>query len=119
MRQSVKLLFGAAAIAGSLVMLASEPRVHAQPLQPDPSNVCLDPQQIQGTQVKDARTILFHMRDGTTWLNTLVAPCPWLVSQQSGFKQTIHSDRICANNQTITVIATGNVCRLGTFTKVN
>ena len=118
MTRGAKILFGLAALAGSLVVLATTPAVQAQP-QPDPNNVCLDPEYIVSTQALDARTILFKMRDGAVWRNTLVAPCPQIVNQVGGFTQTVHNQKICANQQNITVNQTGNVCRLGPFVRVN
>ena len=116
MKTSAKIIFGAAALAGSITAFLSVPAVQAQP-QPDPNNVCLDPQDIRGTQAIDARTILFRMRDGTVWRNTLIAPCPWLVTHANGWTQVVKNDRICANQQQITINDTGNVCRLGGFTR--
>ena len=116
MKTSAKILFGAAALAGSLVAFLNTPAVQAQP-QPDPNNVCLDPKDVESTQAINPRTILFRMRDGSVWRNTLVAPCPWLVTHVGGFSQVVHGNRICANQQEITVVDTGNVCRLGGFTR--
>ena len=118
MTRGAKILFGLAALAGSLAVVATTPAVQAQP-QPDPNTVCLDPEYIVSTQTLDARTIIFHMRDGAVWRNTLVAPCPQLVNTTGGFTQVVHTQRICANQQNITVNQTGNVCRLGPFVRVN
>lgn len=118
MTRGAKILFGLAALAGSVVVLTTTPAVQAQP-QPDPNSVCLDPEYIVSTQAVDARTILFKMRDGAVWRNTLAAPCPQIVNQVGGFTQTVHNQKICANQQNITVNQTGNVCRLGPFVRVN
>jgi hypothetical protein len=41
------------------------------------------------------------------------------MNQLGGFTQVVHTQRICANQQNITVNQTGNVCRLGPFVRVN
>jgi hypothetical protein len=117
MKISAKILLALAAVGGSLAAIAVAPPVQAQNGQ-DPNNVCLNPQDIKFTQTKDSRTIVFQMRDGSAWVNTLAAACPNLVSTGSAWTQTVHSDSICANKQQITLIQTGNVCRLGAFTRV-
>jgi hypothetical protein len=119
MKTSAKILLGVAAFVAPMLAAAVTPAVRAQTAQPDPNNVCLNTDDIRGTQAVNARTILFHMRDGTVWRNTLAAPCPQMMSHTSGFAQTVHGDRICSNNQTFTILDTGNVCRLGTFSRVN
>ena len=119
MKFSAKMFLSGAALASCVVALSAVVPVQAQNTAPQASGiVCLDPQDIKGTQAKDSRTILFHMRDGTTWRNTLVAPCPSLMSQNS-WTQRVHNDRICANQQQITIAQTGEVCRLGAFTRAN
>ncbi len=93
----------------------------AAPVQAQDSNsrpVCLNTTQLMNTQVPDARTILFRMRDGSVWRNDLARPCPDLVGHGGGFTQVVHVDTICANVQEIEVNATGMVCRLGEFTRV-
>jgi hypothetical protein len=120
MKISAKLVLGAAALAGSIAgFIATQPApaVAAQNNE-DPNSVCLNTVDIKFTQTKDSRTILFNMRDGSVWQNTLAAPCPNLVSTGSAWTQVAHTDFICANKQEITLIQTGNVCRLGTFTRV-
>jgi hypothetical protein len=121
MKNSAKILLGLAALAGPMLALTQALPVQAQPQQPqpNPNTVCLDPQDIRGTQAINARTLLFHMRDGTVWKNTLAAPCPQMMSHSGGFSQTVHADRICSNQQTFTILDTGEVCRLGTFSREN
>jgi hypothetical protein len=100
----------------SALALSSAVPVRAQN---SPGNVCLNVTEIQNTQAVDRRTILYKMRDGKVWRNTLVADCPTLVGFSSGgFTQVSHTDFICANSQLIKT-QSGNVCRLGEFTRVN
>jgi len=112
------LLSTAVAVIPALLLSAALP-VRAQNPSGPSSTVCLDPQYIVGTQAVNARTILFRMKNGEVWRNDLARPCPDLVSQSGGFSHVVHNDRICANVQEIEVNATGMVCRLGEFTRVN
>jgi len=63
--------------------------------------------------------VLFYMRDGTIWQNDLAYPCPDLANHNSGFSMTVHGQRVCNNQQSITVVLTVMVCRLGVFHRVN
>jgi hypothetical protein len=117
MKNSANFAFGLALVAGSVLALVSTAPVSAQNEQ-NPNNVCLNPADIKFTQTKDAKTIVFQMRDGTVWQNTLAASCPSLIAHGSAWTQTVRGDRICSNQQEITLIETGNVCRLGAFTRV-
>ena len=96
----------------------------AQPVVPPPTDnsgpVCLRPfdtphDAIDHTHVVDPSTILFYMRDGTIWKNTLHQPCPGLMFH--GFSFVTHQDEICANAQGIQVLVTNQVCVLGGFTR--
>jgi hypothetical protein len=115
MKSSLKI-FGSAFFAMSTLALFSAIPVQAQNA---PGNVCLNVTEIRNTQAVDRRTILYKMRDGKVWRNTLAADCPTLVGFSSGgFTQVTHTDFICANSQMIKT-QSGNVCRLGEFTRVN
>jgi hypothetical protein len=115
MKSSLKF-FGSTILAMSALALSSAVPVQAQN---SPGNVCLNVTEIQNTQAVDRRTILYKMRDGKVWRNTLFADCPTLVGFSSGgFTQVSHTDFICANSQLIRT-QSGNVCRLGEFTRVN
>src|SRR5689334_15368214 len=79
--------------------------------------VCLYTYRIENTTVPNARTILFHMKDGSVWRNTLRNACPDL-----RFRGFVYVDRgslykICANLDTVRVIDTGEACMLGPFTQ--
>ncbi len=88
----------------------------AQPAAP-PAKVCLNVSDIQRSEIPDDRTIIFHMRDGKVWRNTLKTVCPML--KISPFTQVLRSgDLMCANQQTIHVAMTGNSCMLGEFSQV-
>jgi hypothetical protein len=79
--------------------------------------VCLYTYRIENTTVPNAHTIVFHMKDGSVWRNTLRNACPELM-----FRGFVYVDRgslykICANLDTVRVIESGEVCLLGPFTK--
>lgn len=79
--------------------------------------ICLYTDRIENTSIPDARTIDFHMRDGTVWRNTLRNACPDL--KWWGFVYVIHGpEEVCENLQAIRVLHTGETCLLGTFTKL-
>jgi len=110
-------IFGSAIIAASTLVLSAAMPVQAQ--NAPGGNVCLNVTEIKSTQAIDKRTILYRMRDGKVWRNTLVADCPTLVGFSNGaFVQVAHTDFICANSQHIKTTS-GNVCRLGAFTREN
>jgi hypothetical protein len=110
------MAYGAALAAGVAVALASA-TMPVQAQSGAAQGVCLDPQQIRSTQIKDNRTILFQMRNGDVWTNTLVAECPGLKSGQS-ISQMVTTNRICAFRQSFSSNFSGAMCRLGAFTRV-
>jgi hypothetical protein len=84
---------------------------------PEPAKVCIHTRQIVNDTSPDARTILFTMRDGSVWRNSLQSACPDL--KFNGFRWTVRfSDEVCDNDQSITVLQSGQVCQLGRFTQV-
>ncbi|HEY6577989.1 MAG TPA: hypothetical protein VIY09_01580 [Rhizomicrobium sp.] len=111
------------AIAACVAALAASPAL----AQPGPTHspmtgvgpVCLRPfsstqDTINHTHVLDPRHILFYMRDGKVWLNTLKGPCPGLMFH--GFSFVTPEDDVCANSTPIQVIESGETCTLGPFT---
>ena len=117
MKKSIKFLFGSALLGSSAMVLSATIPVQAQ--SPKGANVCLNVTEILRSQAVDNQTIIYHMKDGKVWRNTLAAPCPELVSFAAGsYAQELHTDYLCGYTQTITV-ASGMVCRLGGFTRVN
>jgi len=105
------------AFAGAALVLAATAASGVQaPASSPASNVCLFSRNIQRTEVVNDRTILFHMRDGKVWRNTLRRVCPLLTT--SPYTQNLHTDQVCANQQFIHVTRTGDTCALGDFTPV-
>lgn len=102
-------------IGALLAALAAVPAM-AQPeaSAPKPNNVCLWTYLIDHTTIKDkGKAIVFHMRNGKDWINTLKAPCPAL--QFNGFAYVTRNGQICSNMETIMVLRTHQVCMLGNF----
>ena len=81
-----------------------------------PDKVCLNVREIQRTETPNDRTIIFHMRDGKVWRNTLRSVCPML--SISPYSQVLHTEQVCANQQFIRVAQSGYTCVLGDFTPV-
>jgi hypothetical protein len=77
--------------------------------------VCLDTYYISSTHVVDAKTILFKMKNGTVWRNTLRSSCPGLLFD--GYSYVLHGTDLCGDMQSIRVLSTDEICLLGKFTK--
>jgi hypothetical protein len=110
----------AAALAAAFVAM---PAIAQPDMAPAPTTgvgpVCLRPfdspqDLINHTHVLDPQHVLFYMRDGKVWLNTLKGPCPGLMFR--GFSFVTPEDEICANSTPIKVIDSGETCSLGPFT---
>jgi hypothetical protein len=78
--------------------------------------VCLDTYYIDSSRVVDPQTIIFRMKDGTQWRNTLRAPCKGLMFH--GYTYNVHYTELCGYGQAIRVLVTQEVCSLGDFTKI-
>ena len=78
--------------------------------------ICLQTINLDHTSVKDAQTILFYMKNGDVFQNSLRNACPGL--KFHGFVTDIRGGigEICSNQQTIKVLVTREVCMLGEFT---
>jgi hypothetical protein len=76
--------------------------------------VCIVSRLIDHTSVQDSKTVLFHMKDGKVWRNTLQNPCPSL--NFHGFVMNMGPvDTVCSNQQSIRVLKTNETCMLGEF----
>jgi hypothetical protein len=81
------------------------------------ARICLNVRDITGNYSPDANTIIFHMRDGTDWRNTLVSPCPGL--RFDGFVWVLHGTQdVCEGQQSLRVLRSGELCFLGKFQKM-
>lgn len=101
-------------IAAAALALAAT-SAGAQPASVSSSgNVCLKTIQIDRTETPDTHTILYFMKNGTAWKNTLRSDCIGL--RQNGFiYRPTPPDQVCGNFQVIRAIETGSVCTLGAF----
>jgi hypothetical protein len=98
-----------AAVAAALAALTVATSAGAAP-------VCLTSYLIQNTTIPDSHTILFHMKDGTTWRNTLRNSCPDL--KWYGFVYVVSgTTEVCENLLAVRTIYTGETCLLGAFTR--
>jgi hypothetical protein len=101
---------------GAAVLALATTAALAQPASVSSSgNVCLKTIQIDHTETPDTHTILFFMKNGSAWKNTLKSDCVGL--RQNGFiYMPTPPDQVCGNFQTIRAIETKSVCVLGAFT---
>lgn len=79
------------------------------------NTTCLKTVLVDHTSVKDASTIVYYMKGGEVWKNSLNTPCTTLPHNGYIYMPTV-PDNICGNLQRIKVIQTGEVCQLGAFT---
>ncbi|HEX5281171.1 MAG TPA: hypothetical protein VFW28_13915 [Micropepsaceae bacterium] len=105
-----------AKIIPMLAVFAVPAAVPLQATAADSGGVCLKTENIQRTEIISDRSILFHMRDGRIWRNDLRTACPML--KVSPYTEKLTTDLICANQQFIHLLLTGNDCALGVFTEV-
>lgn len=103
-----------ATIAGALALSVSPALAQPAPGAQPNNGVCLWTRDIDHTHVVDANHVLFYLKTGPVWMNTLKGPCPGL--NFHGF--VVHSGdvRICSNSEGITVLTTHQACGLGNFT---
>jgi hypothetical protein len=104
-------LFGAAMLA--LAGCSDDPVV--ADTTPTGNGVCLQLSAIDHTEIRDDQTILFFMKGGKVWKNTLTFSCPAL-KLEGGFKYETDTQQICSELQTIHVVNSGGLCELGQFT---
>jgi hypothetical protein len=78
--------------------------------------VCLNTFYIDSSRVVDPQTIIFRMKDGTQWRNTLRAPCIGL--RFHGYTYNVKYTELCDYGQSIRVLESNEVCTLGSFTKI-
>jgi len=104
------------AIAGCLAATTALAADGMPPPAPvERNNVCLQPSFVDHTTVLSDSEILYYMKNGKIWKNTLPRACPGL-KFENGFAQVIRGDTICSNMQIIHVLRRGTPCSLGAFT---
>jgi hypothetical protein len=77
--------------------------------------ICLDTRKMVRSDSKDGRTMLFKMRDGSTYVNHLQGFCPDL--KFAGFIWQLHGGdtKVCEFENTFHVLQSGQICTLGKF----
>jgi len=76
--------------------------------------ICLDTRRMVSSDSKDGRTMVFKMRDGSTYVNHLQGFCPDL--KFTGFAWQLHGDtKVCEFENTFHVLQSGQICTLGKF----
>ena len=104
------------AIAGCLAATAALAAGETPPTTSmERNNVCIQPSFVDHTTVLSDSEILYVMKNGKIWKNTLQRACPGL-KFENGFAQVIRGDSICSNMQIIHVLRRGTPCSLGAFT---
>jgi hypothetical protein len=79
--------------------------------------VCIDAHNIRRSQpARDEKSITFVMNNGERWRNDLSRRCTGI--SFNGFIWTLHTDRVCDNQETLRVPQTGGICTLGKFTQL-
>jgi hypothetical protein len=77
--------------------------------------VCIDARDIVSSKSTDGKTMVFKMKDGTTWVNHLQGSCPDL--RYNGFAWNLRSGdtQVCERAQSLHVIQSPEICVLGKF----
>jgi hypothetical protein len=113
--QAVKshgLKLAAGTLAATLLLAACVDSAAAAQRSPI---TCLKVRSVSGTNVVDENTIDFHMRDGSTYRNSLARPCGGAIF--SAFVHHSATDVFC-DHEVITVVQPQQHCMLGTFKKL-
>ena len=103
-------------LTGAVALLITAQTASAQPSR---APICLPTRSIAQTSPSpDGTAITFRMTDGSVWRNDLRGRCPDL--RWGGFSWTTSDpmERVCENEQTISVIRSAEVCALGNFTQL-
>ena len=84
-------------------------------------SVCIEGYNIQDTDRPNNTTIVFHMKDGSTYVNHTVGTCAGLAADPEGFTFSPTdpgNDEYCSNLVTIKLNTFKSECLLGAFVKV-
>jgi hypothetical protein len=107
------MLMGAALLA--LAGCSDDEPAVAKDANPAGNGVCLQVSQIDHTDIVNDSAIVFFMKDGKAYMNTMHISCPSL-QMEGSFSYMTDAVEICSNAQTIRVKNSGNFCELGQFT---
>jgi hypothetical protein len=79
------------------------------------NGICIRTDFIDHTDIPDDKTIIFHMKGGIAYRNSLQFACTSL-KNEGGFTFITDFPEVCSNAQTIRVLRSGILCELGQFT---
>ena len=82
---------------------------------PAHANICLDIRQMVSSTSKDGRTMVFKMKDGTTWVNHLQGFCPDLKFMGFAWRLESGDTQVCERQQSFQVLQSPEFCVLGNF----
>src|SRR3954469_16331332 len=100
----------AACLAAATFPAAAQPA----PAQASHPPLCLRVRDIADTSSKDGKVLTFKMKDGTIYANHLSQNCNGLIF--GGFTWVARAaEEVCEDHQTLRVMTTGEICRLGRF----
>ena len=91
----------------------AQPAPNGVQMGADGAPKCLTIYYIEGSTTLDARTIVFRMKDGSAWKNTLQTSCAGL--KFHGFEYLTSDQQLCSNMHSIRVLETRQTCALGNF----
>ena len=81
---------------------------------PASATMCVQARDIVSTDSKDGKLMTFKMKDGRVLVNHLQGICSDL--RYEGFVWTVRgTEDICENQQSLTVLRSGQTCLLGKF----
>ena len=110
--RNVAVVMGAAVLL--LAGCSDDPVPNDEPSPTAGNGVCLQTSQIDHTEIVSDTAILFFMKGGKTWVNTMQIPCSSL-KMEDGFAYINDVPEVCSNSQTIRVLRSGGFCELGQF----
>jgi len=78
-------------------------------------NKCIKIRDIDSSQSKDGRTMVFRMKDGTVLVNHLQGFCPDLKYTGFAWQMPSSDTNACERQSTFRVLQSGQTCTLGAF----
>ena len=79
------------------------------------ANRCINIRDIDSSQSKDGRIMVFKMKDGTTLVNHLQGFCPDLKYTGFAWQMPSGDTNACERQSTFRVLQSGEICTLGAF----
>ena len=79
------------------------------------SHVCIDSRDIVSSKSTDGRTMVFKMKNGSTYVNHLQGICSDLKFEGFSWELRSGDTQVCENQQSLHVLRSGQICTLGKF----